>query len=686
MANLKTELQGIYQHLQKLAPSDGGLQVERAESKAKKRKLPNPAQPPKKMAKIPKTRSKRSKFSGRHGSHAAMMRKTFQVHVDVPKLNHVPLANTQRAAASITDPATSNKLTASSNTTPATATQVHSASTSNTMQGQITTQPSVSQMPAATTVMAHAKHMPAAPYSLIGLGTVVSQVTAVPTTVPATATQTPIAPLTVQASVAHMPPTTTVLTDAKQLLTASHSVKGLTAATHITVAPITVPATATHTPIEPSTQQPNAFQVPVSTVSSKQAPASATAVPMATTQIPAALTTVHITTVQVPAAPPTAVSTAATNVTTVQPTAAPTTEGPTSKQAASCTSVEVSKIPNKVSGDPIAHDKICSSSHGKPPILIINDDDYSQDSVTWLTIDNSTPCDPDAKLTLYKESRDGILKTTYWLHDSEIHAGQILLKEEFPHVDGLQDPAIRGELVLPAAYEFVQVVNVGRHWACISTIGCQTGTIKVFDSLYRKPNSILLDHAFRMVVCPQDTVTFLNEKVQRQLGSSDCGLFALAFATDLCHGLDPSTQSYNQKDIRQHYVHCLESRRMTPFPKTNKRVQYHISWNKTDVPIFCLGRLPNEREYVQCSSCHGWYHLECAYQVGNQFQNTVEVSKLLNKQSKGRISSSSKLHLCTEYLKFALSATIIRAPRVTGQKIPSRQRTKRASMIEIGFK
>ena len=507
LAHLKTELQGIYQHLQKLALSDGGLQVERAETKVKKRKLPNPEQPPKKMAKIPKTQSKISKFSGRHGSQAAMMRKTFQVHVDVPKLNHAPLANTQRAASSITVLATSDKVTASSNTTPA------------------------------------------------------------------TATQTPVAPLTLQASVAHMPPPTTVLTDAKQLLPAAHSVEGLTKATHITVAPITVPATATHKPIEPITQQPNAFQVPVSTLSTKQAPASATAVPTANTQIPAALATGHITSVKVPAAPPTTVSTAATNLPTVQPTAAPTIEGPTSEQAASCISVQVGKIPDNVSGDPIAHDKISSSSHGKPPILTITDDDDSQDSVTWLTIDNSTPCDPDTKLTLYKESRDGILKTTYWLHDSEIHAGQILLRKEFPHVDGLQDPAFRGELVLPAAYEFVQIINVGRHWVCISTIGCQAGTIKVFDSLYRKPNSLLLDHACHMIVCPQDTVTFLNEKVQRQLGSSDCGLFTLAFATDLCHGLDPSTQSYNQKEMRQHYVHCLESGRMTPFPKTNKRDQ-----------------------------------------------------------------------------------------------------------------
>ena len=340
--------------------------------------------------------------------------------------------------------------------------------------------------------MADAKHVQPAPYSLPGL-TTVTQVTAVPIAVePATATQTPIAPLTVQASVAEMPQPTTVLTDAKKLLAAPHSVEGLKTATHITVAPITVPATAP-SPIDPSTQQPNATQVPVSTVSTKQAPASATAVPTATTQIPAALTA-HIT--------------AATNIPTVQPTAAPTTEGPTSKQAASCTSVEVSK-------NPITYDKISSSSHGKPPILIINDDDDSPDSVAWLTIDNSNPCDPDAKLTLYKESRDGIFKTTYWLHDSEIHAGQVLLKKEFPHVDGLQDPAIRGELVLPAAYEFVQIINVGGHWVCISTIGCQAGSIRVFDSLYRKPNSILLDHACRMLVCPQDTVTFLNEKVQR---------------------------------------------------------------------------------------------------------------------------------------------------------------------------
>ena len=485
-------------------------------------------------------------------------------------------------------------------------------------------------MQTATTVMADAKQVPQAPHSVSGV-TTVTQVTAVPITVPATVTLTPTTPSTVQASLAYMPAATTVLTNATQLLAAPHSVEGLTAVSYVTVAPITVPATTTQTPIAPSTLQANASHVPVSTVSTKQAPASTTAVPTATTQIPTTLTTAHITTEQVPATP-VAIPTAATNVPaaaataqatasqvpvnviTVQPTATPTTEGATSKQATSChTSVKVSKIPTKISGDPITHGNNSSSSHGKFSFLILDDDNDSQDSVSWLTIDNSTPFDPDSKLTLYKESRDGILTPTYWLHDSEIHAGQIMLKKEFPYADGLQDTAIRGELVLPAAHEFVQIINVGSHWVCISTIGCQAGTVKVFDSLYRKPPSILLDHACRMLVYPQDTITFLNEKVQRQLGSSDCGFFALAFATDLCHGLDPSTQSYNQKGIRQHYVHCLESGRMTPFPKTNKRVHYYMSCNKTNVPIFCLCRLPNnKKEYVECSACHGWYHPECA--------------------------------------------------------------------------
>ena len=243
--------------------------------------------------------------------------------------------------------------------------------------------------------------------------------------------------------------------------------------------------------------------------------------------------------------------------------------------------------------------------------VVVIDDDHPDPSI-WLNIDNSSPEDPQSKLVLYSESKPGILRRTYWLHDSEIYAGEILLKKAFPLIDGLNDPAQIGPLVVPAMSEFVQIINVGAHWVSLSTISCTPGVVKVYDSLYRKHNNVVIEHACRMILHAGPEVTFLYEKVQKQLGSSDCGLFALAFATDLCHGLDPTKQSYNQEMMRRHFVDCLEKGEMTPFPNTAKRVPFHLAMQKTKVPIFCICRLPYDKEeYVQCCKCHDWYHTDC---------------------------------------------------------------------------
>ena len=229
--------------------------------------------------------------------------------------------------------------------------------------------------------------------------------------------------------------------------------------------------------------------------------------------------------------------------------------------------------------DPPLSSPAGSSSYGTSSILVVVDDDDSQDSVTWLTIDNNSSYDPQSKLILYKDSRDSILKHTYWLHDSQIYTGQILLKRHFPLVNGLHNPAITGPMVIPAKSEFIQIVNIGAHWVCISTLRCQASIVRVFESWYSKPSSVAINHACHMQHHPQNTVTFLNEKVQKQVGSSDCALFALAFATDLCYGLDPTSQRYSQKEMRQHYVTCLESGAMVPFQKLIN--EYHFIWAAT---------------------------------------------------------------------------------------------------------
>ena len=274
----------------------------------------------------------------------------------------------------------------------------------------------------------------------------------------------------------------------------------------------------------------------------------------------------------------------------------------------------VSNSPSSAVSNGQFGDSSTPSNKSTPGPIII--DENSPDPPSWLTIENCDPEDPNYKLNLYIENKTRILQKTTWLSDSEIHAGQMLLKRDYPFVDGLCDPAIKGSLVVPATSEFIQIINTGNHWVCLSTISTTSSpdTVKIFDSLYQNTNSTAVEHACRMLMYPGDKVTFINEKVQRQVGGSDCGLFSLAFATDLCHGIDPTNQKYNQGSMRQHYVNCLENGAMSPFPKTEKRVPRYLGSIKSSVAIYCVCRLPYDREeYVQCSNgkCKKWYHPTC---------------------------------------------------------------------------
>ena len=125
------------------------------------------------------------------------------------------------------------------------------------------------------------------------------------------------------------------------------------------------------------------------------------------------------------------------------------------------------------------------------------DDDHPDPSV-WLNIDNSSPEDPQSRLVLYKESKPSILHRAYWLRDSEIYAREILVTRAFPLIDGLNNPAEIGPLVVPAMLEFVQIINVGAHWVSLSTISSIPGVVKVYDSLYRTPNNVIIEQTCRM--------------------------------------------------------------------------------------------------------------------------------------------------------------------------------------------
>ena len=174
----------------------------------------------------------------------------------------------------------------------------------------------------------------------------------------------------------------------------------------------------------------------------------------------------------------------------------------------------VSNSPSSAVSNGQFGDSSTPSSKSTPGPIII--DENSPDPPSWLTIENCDAEDPNYKLNLYIENKTRFLQKTTWLSDSEIHAGQMLLKRDYPFVDGLCDPAIKGSLVVPATSEFIQIINTGNHWVCLSRISTTSSpdTVKIFDSLYQNTNSTAVEHACRMLMYPGDKVTFINEKVQ----------------------------------------------------------------------------------------------------------------------------------------------------------------------------
>ena len=55
-------------------------------------------------------------------------------------------------------------------------------------------------------------------------------------------------------------------------------------------------------------------------------------------------------------------------------------------------------------------------------------------------------------------------------------------------------------------------------------------------------------------------------KCKKQAGGKDCGLFAIAYATAIAHGVDPSRMELNQATMRNHLSKCLKQEKLTLFP------------------------------------------------------------------------------------------------------------------------
>ena len=236
------------------------------------------------------------------------------------------------------------------------------------------------------------------------------------------------------------------------------------------------------------------------------------------------------------------------------------------------------------------------------------------------------PNDWIRKLDLFQNDK-AVLQSTKWLTDGIIYAAQCLLREETEgKILGWQPSVLsdRKQLFkpLPPRAPFIQIINVAKcHWIVASNVdvrdgGCYSDVVCIYDS--GRPTHIsgsLKKMICSFFKCTYDTLRFDVMNVQAQPNGYDCGVYAIACATELAYGYDPVVSVWKDEVMRNHLLECLESGKLTRFPRLReRRIMLGTRVRKTQtVEVLCICRTMNEktRPMIECESCLKWFHKDC---------------------------------------------------------------------------
>lgn len=161
---------------------------------------------------------------------------------------------------------------------------------------------------------------------------------------------------------------------------------------------------------------------------------------------------------------------------------------------------------------------------------------------------------PGLNLFNYDKS---ILESSEWLNDNIVYAAMKLLEKhrqtKEKHIHGWQSTQkgknMEFQVFFPGA-KFIQVFHLGNHWITASNVKCgDHKTVRIYDSIRScKPPSLDLMKQICSLVCPKsDSYHFDIMNVQSQNNGADCGVFAIAYASELAYGRDQFSASGKPK-------------------------------------------------------------------------------------------------------------------------------------------
>ena len=194
----------------------------------------------------------------------------------------------------------------------------------------------------------------------------------------------------------------------------------------------------------------------------------------------------------------------------------------------------------------------------KKAVLQISSDDEADQDPGNLTI---------GKVQLTPEDLEAV-EEGKCLQDVHITAANTLLKEQFPDRAGFQCTLyLQNHKALPQSEGTIQIhFDAERsHWA---TSVFSSNKVHFFDSRYVGYISDGVEQQVKEIYghLVRKQLTLQVVHVLQQQGVTACGVYAIAYAVHLANGLDPSKVKFNQKQMRPHFLTCLQKKKLDTFP------------------------------------------------------------------------------------------------------------------------
>ena len=178
------------------------------------------------------------------------------------------------------------------------------------------------------------------------------------------------------------------------------------------------------------------------------------------------------------------------------------------------------------------------------------------------------------------------------------------------------------KLFVPVQNDAIQIHFVsGSHWVTSSSVG---QVLSVYDSKFKGSHlTSSLTHQLCQIYKALIQINKGEEEsagklvvnvtqVQQQSGSSDCGIFAIAYALHNVLGHSLAETKFNQAMKRSHLLKCFTSRFFTPFPTIEISEPRMIKPLSLEISVYCTCMMPDTfDDMVQCGTCRKWYHMKC---------------------------------------------------------------------------